>query len=450
MKKLVFYALCALFLSGCADKFDDYTRANSQTLHSENVLEGKAWWKAYQNNALNILVAQMLEHNADIAAARYSFLSAVSRYKLINFDMYPNLSANLAANLARDLRLGVRSNNFSNALNLSYELDIYGKVKDSLSASEFSAKASLYDLESLKLSLVNSTINNAFELLYFNDVEKLLKEYIKNLEESKNIYSLKYRYGRVEELDLLNIEQSLLSARQNLLTNSQNKELIVKNLKDLLGKKENFASIERLASLSLSDFKELGVDFNVSTDIFAKRPDVRSKANSLNAAFKDYKVMQKSMYPSVSLGASLSGSDKDLGESFKLLNLGGSLQISLPFLDYGRIKQNIQISRFSYESLKASYEQALQGALNEFYACYKDYEFNTKLYENIKIINTKREQIAKAYLQKYEFGRAEMKDYLDARNSFINSSQEILRSRLNLLKTINSYYQITTISDERE
>lgn len=160
--------------------------------------------------------------------------------------------------------------------------------------------------------------------------------------------------------------------------------------------------------------------------------------------------MQKSMYPSVSLGASLSGSDKDLGESFKLLNLGGSLQISLPFLDYGRIKQNIQISRFSYESLKASYEQALQGALNEFYACYKDYEFNTKLYENIKIINTKREQIAKAYLQKYEFGRAEMKDYLDARNSFIGSSQEILRSRLNLLKTINSYYQITTISDERE
>ena len=444
MKKLVFYALCALLLSGCADKFDDYTRANSQTLHSENVLEGKAWWKAYQNNALNILVAQMLEHNADITAARYSFLSAVSRYKLINFDMYPSLSANLAANLARDLRLGVRSNSFSNALNLSYELDIYGKVKDSLSASEFSAKASLYDLESLKLSLVNSTINNAFELLYFNDVEKLLKEYIKNLEESKNIYSLKYRYGRVEELDLLNIEQSLLNAKQNLLNNQQNKELVIKNLKDLLGNKDNFSIIDRLLKLSLKDFEELKVNFDISLENFANRPDVKSKANSLNAAFKDYKSMQKSMYPSVNLGANLSGNSQQVNESFKLLNLGGTLQISLPFLDYGRVKQNIQISQFAYESLKNTYEQSLQSAINEFYSCFKDYEFNTKLYENIKLINSKEELITKAYLQKYELGRAELKDYLNAKNSFINSSQEILRSKLNLLKTINTYFQITT------
>ena len=215
----------------------------------------------------------------------------------------------------------------------------------------------------------------------------------------------------------------------------------------MLGKKDNFSSIDKLLSMSLSDFSELGVDFNVSTDIFANRPDVKAKASSLNAAFKDYKSMQKSMYPSITLGGSLSGSSNEFSESFKLLNLGGTLQISLPFLDYGRVKQNIQVSQFSYESLKASYEQALQNALNEFYSCYKDYEFNTKLYENIKIINAKQEQITKAYLQKYEFGRAEMKDYLDARNSFINSSQEILRSRLNLLKTINSYYQITTISE---
>ncbi len=445
-----FVAFLVLNLSGCADKFDSYARAKNQTMHTQNALQGSEWWRAYKNSALNDLVAKMLENNADLNVARYTFLSAVARYKLINFDMYPNLSANLSASLARDLYRGERSNAFSNALNLSYELDIYGKVRDSKSSAEFSARASLYDLESLKLSLINSTINYAFDLVYFNDVEKLLNEYIANLEESQKIYGLKYRYGRVEELDLLNIEQSLLNAKQNLLSNAQNRELIIKNLQDLLGKKANFSVLEKLQKLSLSDFKELGVDFNVSTDIFANRPDVKSKASSLNSAFKDYKSMQKSMYPSISLGGSLSGSDKNFADSFKLLNLGGTLQISLPFLDYGRVRQNIQVSRFEYESRKISYEQALQAAINEFYACFKDYEFNTKLYENIKIINAKQEQITQAYLQKYEFGRAEMKDYLDAKNSFINSSQEILRSRLNLLKTINSYYQITTISQDED
>lgn len=449
MKNLFVCVLCALLLSACASKFDDNVKQiNANEVRVESANKEQNWWKSYDNALLNTLVKQMLESNSEVANARYAFLTAVSRYKLINFDMYPNLSANLAASLARDLHLGTRSNSFSNALNLSYEIDIYGKVADEKSSAEFSAKASLYDLESLQLSLINSTINNAFELVYFNDVEKLLEEYISNLEESQRIYTLKYQFGRVEELDLLNIEQSLLNARQNLLSNGQNKELVIKNLKDLLGKKENFATIDKLMSLSLSDFKELGVDFNVSVDIFANRPDVRAKASSLNAAFKDYKSMQKSMYPSISLGGSLSGSSNNFGESFKLLNLGGTLQVSLPFLDYGRVKQNIQISRFAYENLKIAYEQSLQSAINEFYACYKDYEFNTKLYENIKIINAKQELITRAYLRKYELGRAEMKDYLDARNSFISSSQEILRSKLNLLKTINSYYQITTINTE--
>lgn len=443
MKKILIFTLCVVFFSACASKFDDKIKAANKA-QFQNTEQN--WWKIYNNKTLDTLVQQMLENNNQIASARYAFLTAVSRYKLINFDMYPKLSANLAANLARDLNLGTRSNSFSNALNLSYELDIYGKVADEKSSAQFSANASFYDLESLQLSLINSTINNGFELIYFNDVEKLLKEYIQNLEESKRIYTLKYQLGRVEELDLLNIEQSLLNAKQNLLSNEQNKELVIKNLKDLLGKKENFNSIESLMKLSLKDFNKPSVDFNVSLDILAKRPDVRSKLNSLNAAFKDYKSMQKSMYPSISLGGSLSGNANELNQSFKLLNLGGTLQISLPFLDFVRVKQNIQISQFAYEDLKTSYEQALQSAINEFYLCFKDYEFNTKLHENIQIINSKQELITNAYLRKYELGRAELKDYLDAKNSFISSSQEILRSKLNLLKTINSYYQITTIN----
>lgn len=439
-KFTLFLAFFAIFFTACASKNEAISEPPNVDLNED--IKINEWWREYQNATLNKIISLMLENNAEIAVAQYNFLTAVSRYKLINFDLYPTLTGNLGASLARDLNLGERSNAFSNSLNLSYELDIYGKVRDEKSAAQFSAKASEYELESLKLSLINSTIDNVFELIYFNDVAKLLEEYIQNLEESHRIYALKYELGRVEELDLLNIEQSLLNAKQSLLSNAQNKELVVKNLKDLLGKNENFKVLDKLDEFTLGDFKELPVDFNISLDILANRPDVKAQAASLNSAFKDYKSMQKSMFPSITLGGSLSGSDKELGQSFKLLNLGGSLQISLPFLDYGRVKQNVQISRFSYESLKANYAQTLQSAINEFYSCFLDFEFNTKLYENIKAINDKQALITAAYLQKYEYGRTELKDYLDAKNSHINSSQEILRSRLNLLQTINNYYKI--------
>ena len=229
VKKIIFYVAYVLFLSACASNFDEFIQIpDPKKANLQEIKQTQIWWKAYKNETINTLISTMLNHNSEINVARYNLLSAVARYKLINFDMYPSLSGNLGANLARNLNLGTRSNSFSNALNLSYELDVYGKISDTKASKEFSAKASLYELESLKLSLINSTINNAFELVYFNDVEKLLEEYVSNLEESKRIYALKYELGKLEELDLLNIEQSLLNAKQNLLNNQQNKELLIK------------------------------------------------------------------------------------------------------------------------------------------------------------------------------------------------------------------------------
>ncbi len=60
---------------------------------------------------------------------------------MIDYDLYPTLSGNLGFGADKDLNSGKQSKNFNNSLNLSYELDIYGKLRDSASASEFSAKA---------------------------------------------------------------------------------------------------------------------------------------------------------------------------------------------------------------------------------------------------------------------------------------------------------------------
>lgn len=442
----IFILFLSLFFISCAGKLSELKEPKLNEASTAKLRQNNIWWQEYELSAINSLLDEVLKNNAQINSARINLLSAVARYKLVNFDMYPNLSGNLAANIAENLNLGTQSNSFSGALNLSYELDIYAKLYDEKKSAQLSAKASEYELESLQLTLANQALSSAFEYVYFNDVKKLLEDYINNLEEARQIYALKYELGKIEELDLLNIEQSLLNARQNLLSNAQNKELMLKNLKDLLGKEESFFVINELEKLNLGDFKELSLDFDLPLEALSYRPDVRAKASSLNAAFRDHKAVQKSMFPSISLGSSLSGSSSEFNETFKLLNLGGTLQISLPFLDYGRVRQNIQISRLSYESLKIEYEQALQSALNEFYLCLKDYEFYAKLYENIKLINEKQALITQAYLQKYELGRVELKDYLDAKNAFINSAQEILRSRLNVLKNINSYYQITALN----
>ncbi|KGI56555.1 TolC family protein [Campylobacter sp. MIT 97-5078] len=447
--KILYTFILSIFFLACFHTKELNLKQHELTQSEQRTLKiNENWWQEYENQKLNALMQAILENNSELNVARINLLSAIARYDLINFDLYPTLSGNLGASVAKDLNLGTNSQNFSNALNLNYELDVYGKIYDERKANEFSVKASEFDLESLKLSLINSSIDNIFDLAYFNDVESLLSEYLSNLEQMKEIYALKYELGKIEELDLLNIEQSLLNARQNLLSNAQNKELTIKNLKDLLGAKQNFALINSFDTLRLADFKDLSLNFDLPLALFAYRPDIKSKASSLQGAFLNINVAEKSMFPSISLGSSLSGGNENLSQNFKLLTLGGNLQISLPFLDYGRVRQNIKISRLAYEALRLEYEQSLQTAINEFYLCYKDYEFYNKLLANIKLINEKQEKITLAYAQKYNLGKSELKDYLDAKNSLISSAQELLRSRLNVLKTTNLYYKITTVKLE--
>ncbi|TNB54705.1 TolC family protein [Campylobacter helveticus] len=450
MRKLSFLLLVLLVFSGCGVKIEPVKEVVLEEEELKKIEARFEWWRAYEDANLQGFLNFVLENNKDINVARTSLLSALARADLINYDLYPSLDGTLGFNRMKNLHSGTNQQSYSNGLNLSYELDIYGKILDSVKAEELRASASAYDLASLKLSIINTSLNSVFELAYFNDVKILLEDYVANLEKMSELYALKFELGKIEELDKLNVEQSLLRARQNLLTNEQNRDLIIKNLQDLLGKKEGFFYLEHFQKASLDDFKLLKPDFNIPLQNLAYRPDVRAKLSALKAAFKDYRSMQKSILPSISLGGALRGESEEFKENFKLEILSGNVQISLPFLDYGRVRQNIKISQFAYEALQFEYEQILQSALNEFHLVFKDYESDLKLLSNLGLIRDKQELITKAYFQKYELGKSELKDYLDASNALISSKQELLRAKYNLFETINFYYQITTLKGEED
>ncbi|QBL12597.1 TolC family protein [Campylobacter helveticus] len=450
MRKLSFLLLVLLVFSGCGVKIEPVKEVVLEEEELKKIEVRFEWWRAYEDANLQGFLNFVLENNKDINVARTSLLSALARADLINYDLYPSLDGTLGFNRMKNLHSGTNQQSYSNGLNLSYELDIYGKILDSVKAEELRASASAYDLASLKLSIINTSLNSVFELAYFNDVKILLEDYVANLEKMSELYALKFELGKIEELDKLNVEQSLLRARQNLLTNEQNRDLIIKNLQDLLGKKEGFFYLEHFQKASLDDFKLLKPDFNIPLQNLAYRPDVRAKLSALKAAFKDYRSMQKSILPSISLGGALRGESEEFKENFKLEILSGNVQISLPFLDYGRVRQNIKISQFAYEALRFEYEQILQSALNEFHLVFKDYESDLKLLSNLGLIRDKQELITKAYFQKYELGKSELKDYLDASNALISSKQELLRAKYNLFETINFYYQITTLKGEED
>lgn len=437
--KQVLLSFFVFFILACAPLNDANLERNDTDFAYDK------WWQKYDNQILNDFVDTILKNNSEIQMARLNLLSSLASYDLAYVDLFPTADGSLGASSTKNYNPNNTSNSFSGSLSVSYELDIYGKIRDNIASAEFSARASAYELESLKLTLINSNIDAVLDLVYANEVSKLLSDYVENLELARELYALKYELGKIPELDLLNLENSLLNARQSLLSNEQSKELIIKGLKDSLAFEKDFDKIASLNSLSFSDFKESELNFDINLQDLSNRPDIKSALNSLKSAFKDLSVVEKSIYPSINLGGTLNTNDSNNG-SFSISSLGGNLRLSLPFLDYARIRQNIKISQYAYEGLKVQYEQSLQSAINEFIQCKADYAFYEELFKNIILINKKQEKIKNTYALQYEAGKVELKDFLDAQNSYINSHRDILSQKLNLLKTRNLYYKITTFS----
>ncbi|EAI2145790.1 TolC family protein [Campylobacter lari] len=445
--RIFFLFFIAFFLNACVGvKLEQVSQDQIKKEYFEDFNASKAWWEKYNNQDLNNILKAIIDNNKDLNVARVNFLSTLARYKLLNLDLYPTLSGNLGVNIRKNLNNGAEMHSFSNGIMLNYELDIYGKISDQVASSEFLAKASEYELRSLELDTINLAINSIFELIYFNDVDRLLNNHLKNLEQMLEIYTTKFDYGKVEYIDLLNIKKSLLNTKQNIITNLQNKDLTLKNIKDLLGKDDE-RLINKMLNYTLEDFYLQKINFDIELKMLAYRPQVQVKLNQLMASYKDYASVQKSILPSIKILGNLDGSDKNFDESFKFLILGGNVVIDLPFLDFYRVRQNVKISEFTYQARLYEYKDALQRAIHEFKLCYENDKYYNDLLNLVKDINTNQAKITQLYFEKYELGRNELKDYLDADALLINSFQELSKAKLSLLKNINLYHNIVLISE---
>ncbi|EAH8850148.1 TolC family protein [Campylobacter lari] len=445
--RIFFLFFIAFFFNACVGvKLEQVSQDQIKKEYFEDFNASKAWWEKYNNQDLNNILKAIIDNNKDLNVARVNFLSTLARYKLLNLDLYPTLSGNLGVNIRKNLNNGAEMHSFSNGIMLNYELDIYGKISDQVASSEFLAKASEYELRSLELDTINLAINSIFELIYFNDVDRLLNNHLKNLEQMLEIYTTKFDYGKVEYIDLLNIKKSLLNTKQNIITNLQNKDLTLKNIKNLLGKDDE-RLINKILNYTLEDFYLQKINFDIELKMLAYRPQVQAKLNQLMASYKDYASVQKSILPSIKILGNLDGSDKNFDESFKFLILGGNVVIDLPFLDFYRVRQNVKISEFTYQARLYEYKDALQRAIHEFKLCYENDKYYNDLLNLVKDINTNQAKITQLYFEKYELGRNELKDYLDADALLINSLQELSRAKLSLLKNINLYHNIVLISE---
>ena len=445
MKKISII-LAAFLLGGCAvtQINENYEQILLKEDASADIKINREWWTGYGEARLNELIGLALKNNIDLAKSAVAVNKALAQAGVLQADLVPSFNANLGAQTGKNIKTGGSWNeSYKSGISLSYEIDLWRKLANSVDAAMWEANATKYDLEAARLALINSVADAYFEAKYQKESINLYEKTLKNYEELEAIIKAKFELGKEEELSLKQVKSSVISAKNRILNASKSLDEAEKTLRNLLNVRPEF---ELNLSGNLSDISPQGVNLNVPLYVIGARPDLQAAVSRIKEALLGVKVSEKNFYPSITVGAGLSGSGGSGGsasEGLKLNFLSGNIAIDLPFLNYSRLKSKLKISELEFESMKLNYAQTLTTALNEIDAGYKSLQKDEAVLRNLNENLRNLSSISDIYKLKYDYGKTELKNYLEAQNSLLEGKISTLAQKYKILQDEIGIYKAT-------
>lgn len=442
MKKIILIVSLLAF-SNCSNlnkTYENDTTYFEKFIHEDkNINVNKEWWLLYKDTTLNNLINLGLQNNSDLAKAGISINKALYKANQLGAELYPTFETAIKLKNQLDTTTGTSKNSYDGSIGISYEIDLWKKIKDSKDAQEWEYKATVEDYEAIKLSLITNIIDCYFSINYLNETISIYQENLKNYEKIATIIDNKIKYGQKSEIDKDENNKQLLNAKNQLVNYNYELETQKILLKNLLNLKPS-DNLEIIPS-ELLEIQEIGINSEIPLSIISNRPDIKSAEYRLKSAFKNAKKSEKNLYPNITLTLNSSSSGSEFKDSFKFDILMGSININLPFLDWNNIKWNVKIDRAGYEEAKINFEISITTALNEISLNYKQFLTEENLYKNLKNTLINSENIERISINRYNAGKIELMEVLNKNIDKNNSKINLLNSKYKKLKYENLLYK---------
>lgn len=231
------------------------------------------WWQGFRDPALDQLVDKVLAANPDMQVAGLRLKSALLGADLADTNLTPSVNASLGASGNKNMKDGSASSNLGPSFNLSYEVDLWGRLAAARDQASWEAQASEQDLAATRLLLIGKTLEQYWQLAYLGSAISLGERQLANYERIERLTRAKYDAGAVTRLDLVQASQQKAGKQADLSSLTLQREQAGNALRLLLGRSSGPLEFAP-TSLAMSPIPTLAV--GIPADVLSRRPDVRA------------------------------------------------------------------------------------------------------------------------------------------------------------------------------
>jgi outer membrane protein, multidrug efflux system len=426
----------AAAVAGCATVGKDFTAPKSIDTtawrhaagHADTAQLPAAWWTVFGDDTLNTLEQRALRDNPSVLASAQRLLQAQAQLGVTRAGQAPNVSvgasvanSRTSAETPTGIAFGHRSiagNEYSLGASLSWELDLWGRVRRVVEAADAQALAAQYDRDGVLLMLSGQVATAYWQLRGLDAEMTILRSALSTRAEAQQLVEARFNAGLTNELDVSRARVERANAEADLHDVQRQRNLVEHGLAVLVGASP---SVPLLAAGTAAQLPQPpAIPVGVPAAVLGQRPDLAESVAGLKAANAQVGVAEGAFYPSVSLTGRFGYASESLNNithadarQFSV----GPLALSLPIFDGGRNRANLALSKARYEEAVANHQGRLLTALREVEDALSDVQ---QRQEQGDVQAQARQAAARALLvaqARYERGISTYLDVTDAQRS---------------------------------
>jgi NodT family efflux transporter outer membrane factor (OMF) lipoprotein len=440
MKAALLTSLSALALSACAagpnyvapvtppSAAAPFTTSNAATVTTP---ADQNWWRLYRDPALDALVADALAANTDLRVAVARLDAAKASLRGARSDRLPQVTAGASGTYGRlpqSQRLPGSNREaavFDTGLQVSYEVDLAGRVRRNIEAARGDVAASAADADAVRVAIVAATTRAYVDAAAAAERQAVAERIVALLSKSAELTGKRVEAGRATKFDSVRIA-TLRDQRAALVP-----AIIA----------ERQAALFRLATLTGRTPQDLPAAASARTTtprldqpipvgdgagLIARRPDVRAAERRLAASTARIGVSTADLYPHITLGGSGGVTGPSLGDLFT----GGPVRWLVgPLLNWSlnqsAARAKISGAQAETRGALASFDGSVLGALEETETALSTYARELDRRAQLQSARDNAETAARITRARQREGTIDFLEVLDAERTFADADADV-------------------------
>ncbi len=450
--------IAALLAGGCSMAPDykvpavasasDYKEVAGWVRADEAAPRTEQWWAVFADPALDALMPRIASANPDLAAAVARYDQALAEVRRSRAPLFPQLDA--GGNLSRDRVSANRPIAQGGAAtytdrrigaSLSYEFDLFGRIRNAIRDAKAGAQASEADIAALRLALEAQLAATYFDMRGLDARLVLLRESVAAFDRAYKLTDTRHEGGISSGLDVSRAATVLASAKAELDTVSAARARNEHAIAILLGENPANFSIPVVEQMAAPPAIPVGLP----STLLRQRPDVIAAERRVAAANARIGAARGALFPQVTLGAA-GGFETVRGDILSASNgfwALGPHSALVSIFDGGTRRAAVQGARAQFDEASANYRGTVLGAFREVEDDLATSRYLTSQSVNLADAARAAERTRDLALTRYRDGASDYLEVvtaqtaaLDAQRALIVTRSEQLRVTVDLVRAL--------------